>query len=88
MPNTKSAARRARNSERRHAQNKAIKSRLKTLQRSYLEAVEEGNKDGATKALKAVNSALDKAAKTGVIPKARASRLTSRLSLRLKPLAK
>lgn len=86
MPNTKSAERRARSSERRHARNKAIKSRLKTLEKQYLATVAAGKKDDATRALSAVNSALDKAAKTGVIHEATAQRHTSRLSLRLKAL--
>jgi len=86
MPNTKSAERRARNSERRHAHNKAIKSRLKTLQKNFLAAVASGEKAVASQALRAVNSALDKAAKTGVIHKATAQRKTSRLNLRLNTL--
>ena len=86
MPNTKSAERRARGSLRRQAHNKAIKSRLKTLERNYRTTLATGKKEDATKALSAVNSALDKAAKTGVIHKATAHRKTSRLSLRLNAL--
>ena len=86
MPNTKSAERRARSSERRHGHNRAIKSRLKTLEKDYLATVAAGKKEDATRALSAVNSALDKAAKTGVIHQATAQRRTSRLSLRLKAL--
>ena len=86
MPNTKSAERRARNSERRHAHNKAIKSRLKTLQKNYLAAVTSGKKAEASQALSVVNSALDKAAKTGVIHPSTARRKTSRMNLRLNTL--
>lgn len=83
MPNTKSAQRRARVNERRNAHNRSIKSRLKTLERNYQTALAAGKKDEASKSLSAVNSALDKAAKQGVIHKSTASRKASRLSVRL-----
>lgn len=81
MPNTKSAERRMRNSARKQLHNYSIKSRLKTLERNYQEILKAGKKDDATKALTQVNSALDKAAKTGVIHKAKADRKKSRLAL-------
>jgi len=83
MPNTKSAERRMRNSERKNEQNQQVKSRLKTLERRFLENVKAGKKDEATKAFSEVVSGFDKAAKTGVIHSARASRKKSRLSHRL-----
>lgn len=86
MPNTKSAERRMRNSARKQTQNKTAKSRLKTLERNFLETVKAGKKDEATKALQAVVSGFDKAAKTGVIHSATASRKKSRLNTRLNTL--
>ena len=83
MPNTKSAERRMRNSERKHAQNRSVKSRLHTLERAYLELLGAGKKDDATKALRGIASAFDKAAKSGVIHRATANRKKSRLALRL-----
>ena len=83
MPNTKSAERRMRNSARKHLQNRSIKSRLHTLEKSYLTLVGAGKKDDATKALQAVTSAFDKAAKSGVVHRATADRKKSRLALRL-----
>ena len=83
MPNTKSAERRARVSVRRQARNTATKSRLKTLEKKYRTAAQGGNKDDATKAFQAAISAVDKAAKLGVIPKGRADRKKSRLALKL-----
>lgn len=76
-----------RSSARRHARNKSIKHRLKTLEKRFRDAVASGGKDDATAALRAVSSALDKAAKTGVIHKANASRKKSRLAKALKALA-
>lgn len=83
MPNTKSAERRMRNSARKKLQNRAVKSRLKTLERAYADAVKGGKKDAATDAYRKLSSAFDKAAKTGVIHKSKASRKKSRLSVKL-----
>lgn len=83
MPNTKSAARRARNSVRKNLQNRSRNSSLKTLERKYLELVDTGKKEDASKVLRTVSSSLDKAAKTGVIPRGNADRKKSRLTLRL-----
>jgi len=87
MPNTKSAERRMRSSARKHMANKSVKSRLKTLEDSYLEALKKDRAE-AEKALRTVTSALDKAAKSGVIHSGRADRKKSRLSIRLGQLAK
>lgn len=83
MPNTKSAERYARLSATRHARNKSVKSRLHTLEKKYRTLVSAGPTDEAKLALREAVSALDKAAKRGVIPAARASRKKSRLALRL-----
>ena len=83
MPNTKSAERRARNSARKHAQNASVKSRLHTLEKKYETSLAEKQGADAASALRALSSALDKAAKTGVVHKSLASRKKSRLSLRL-----
>lgn len=83
MPNTKSAQRRMRNSARKQLQNRSIKSRLHTLERSYLNLLGAGKREDATKALRDVTSAFDKAAKSGVVHRATADRKKSRLALRL-----
>jgi small subunit ribosomal protein S20 len=86
MPNTKSADRRMRNSARKQLQNRSVKSRLHTLQINYAALLSAGKKDEALKALPLLSSALDKAAKSGVIHRANASRTKSRLRLRLNAL--
>lgn len=83
MPNKLSAERRMRSSERRRIRNRKAKSNLKGLQKKLDALIKAGKKDEAAAAYRAVSSALDKAAKTGVIPKATASRKRSRLSLAL-----
>jgi small subunit ribosomal protein S20 len=83
MPKTKSAERRARSSERKHVHNKAILSRLKTVEKRFLTLVGEAKKDAAALALRALTSALDKAAKSDTIHANTASRKKSRLAARL-----
>ena len=83
MPNTKSAERRMRNSARKKLQNRSVKSRLKTLERAYADAVKGGKKDSANDAFRKLSSAFDKAAKSGVIHVAKARRKKSRLAVKL-----
>jgi len=83
MPNTKSAERRMRNSARKSQQNKTVRSRLHNLEKKYAELLGAGKKEDATATYRVLSSTLDKAAKTGVIHKARANRSKSRLGVRL-----
>ena len=83
MPNTKSAERRMRNSERKQARNRSVTSRLKSLEKRYNAALKTGKKDEAGTALRDTLSAFDKAVKAGVIPRATANRKKSRLTIRL-----
>ena len=83
MPNTKSAERRMRNSARKQTQNVTTKSRLHTLEKNYTTLVAEGKKVEAGASLRTFSSALDKAAKGGVVHKSLASRKKSRLTVRL-----
>jgi small subunit ribosomal protein S20 len=84
MANTRSAAKQARASLRRQANNRAIKSRLHTLEKRFLGAVAAKNAEDAQALYRLLSSALDKAAKTQVIHRNNASRKKSRLSARLK----
>ena len=72
-----------RNSARKQAHNRSIKSRLHTLERSYLGLLGEGKKEDAAKAFRNISSAFDKAAKSGTIHRATANRKKSRLAVRL-----
>lgn len=75
-----------RNSARKHSQNKSVKSRLKTLEKTFLDTVKAGKREDAVKAFQAASSGFDKAAKTGVIHSGTASRKKSRLGIRLAAL--
>lgn len=72
---------------RRQARNTATKSRLKTLEKKYRTVADAGKKEDATKAFQLAISAVDKAAKRGVIPKGRADRKKSRLARKLNKMA-
>ena len=80
MPNTKSAIKRTRNTERKQKVNRAIKSRIGTLERNFKDLVKEGKKEEATTVLRDVASAYDKAAKKGVLHRNKANNKKSRLS--------
>jgi len=83
MPNTKSAEQRVRNSARKQAHNRSIKSRLHSLEKKYSQLLATGKKDEAAQALRGLASAFDKAAKSGVVHRATANRKKSRLALQL-----
>lgn len=84
MPNTKSAERRMRNSERKHLHNRSINSKLRRLEKDYRAAIVAGKKDDAAKLLPGLYSAFDKAVKSRVIPRPTANRKKSRLTAALK----
>ena len=87
MAKTKSAAKQARASLRRRANNKSIKSRLHTLESNYVALITGNKATEAAEAYRALTSALDKAAKTQVIHRNKADRTKSRMAARLKRLA-
>lgn len=77
MPLTKSAIKKHRSDKRKASYNRATKTKVKTAVDSFKEAL---NLDSLSKAF----SALDKAAKRGVIKTRKADRLKSRLSKKAK----
>ena len=83
MANTKSAAKRARQTVKRSLRNRSGISRLRTMQKSAL----TGDKADAQK-VRALISAIDKAAKRGIIHKNAANRRKARLNRALAAAAK
>jgi small subunit ribosomal protein S20 len=79
MPHHKSAAKRMRTSEKARLKNRAVKSRLKGI----VKKAEEAPATEAATAFVDAMSALDRAARKGIIPKRRADRKKSRLAKRL-----
>ena len=80
MANHKSAEKRARQSERRRVSNRSVKSRVRSVVKDLVTAVDGGAEIGTK--LRDAERALRKAASHGVIPKRRASRRVSRLAKR------
>jgi small subunit ribosomal protein S20 len=86
MANHFSALKRARQTEKRTAQNRANKSRLRSSIRGLREALASGNKETAEQAYRNTVSALDKSVQKGVLHDNTASRYKSRLAARVKAL--
>ncbi|MDR1192144.1 MAG: 30S ribosomal protein S20 [Verrucomicrobiales bacterium] len=84
MANTKSAAKSARNSQRRRAVNKTRAASYKQVEKQLRALVAGGKKDEAAKLLPQVQAKLDKAAKTRTIHKNKANRGKARLAKLLK----
>ena len=87
MANHFSALKRARQTEKRTATNRANRSRVRANIRKFREALASGNKDNAQTAYREVASAIDKSVQKGVLHGNTASRYKSRLNARLKALA-
>jgi small subunit ribosomal protein S20 len=86
MANTPQSKKRARQSERRYAVNKARRSRIRTYLRKVEEAIASGDKDAAAAALKAAQPELMRGVTKGVVHKNTAARKMSRLSSRVKAI--
>lgn len=84
MPNTKSAAKRLKQSEVRRVRNKAIKSRTKTEIKRVLESVKTGDVAAAEANFRVAAKKLDQAGSKGVIHKNAAARQKSRLQRLIK----
>ncbi|MFY0659482.1 MAG: 30S ribosomal protein S20 [Shimia sp.] len=87
MANSPQAKKRARQNERRLEVNKARRSRIRTFIRKVEEAIESGDKDAATAALRAAQPQLMRGVTKGVYHKNTAARKMSRLTARVKALA-
>ena len=82
MPNTKSAARRMRNSARKQVRNNIVRTQLKTAVKKFRASIET-TLDTSSAALRTAISTLDKSVKKGVIKRGTADRKKSRLALAL-----
>ncbi len=87
MANIKSQKKRILTNEKRRQRNQAVKSELKTLVRHTREAVEAGDQEAATSALRLASKKLDKAVSKGVIHKNQAAQRKSKLAKRVASLA-
>lgn len=83
MPNTQSAKKALRQSERRRVRNLSTKRSFKRAVKQFRQLIDAGQLDDARIRLPSVYKTLDKAAKNGVIKKNKSSRLKSRLTTQL-----
>ena len=87
MANHVSSLKRARQTVRKTAVNRANKSRVRGSLRALREAIQKGDVKAAQEQYKATASALDKSVQKGVLHANTASRYKSRLNARVKALA-
>ncbi|MCH1386972.1 MAG: 30S ribosomal protein S20 [Rhodobacteraceae bacterium] len=87
MANTPQSKKRARQSERRADVNKSRRSRIRTFLRKVEEAIESGDRNAATAALRAAQPELMRGVTKGIFHKNTAARKMSRLSARVKAIA-
>ncbi len=80
MPNIKSQIKRDRQNIKRREKNKVLKSKIKTLNNKFIQSVEDNNIEEASKNLKLVFKALDKAAKKNAVHKNFAANKKSKAS--------
>lgn len=83
MANLPAAKKSIRADKKKRERNKTVKSRLKTLVNKLDDLIGQQKQQEAASLLREVMSALDKAAKAGVIKKNTASRKKSRLSIKI-----
>ena len=83
MPNIKSAIKRVNVNAKKNAENRMVKSQINTVTRKFEDAVNNKDKELATKLYSEVVSTLDKAVSKNVIHKNTASRRASRLATKL-----
>jgi small subunit ribosomal protein S20 len=88
MANHFSALKRARQTTKRAATNRANTSRLRSSLRAMREAITKGDKSAADQTYRETVSALDKAIQKGVLHKNTAARYKSRFSARIKAIGK
>jgi small subunit ribosomal protein S20 len=86
VANIKSQIKRNKQNEKAHQRNKAVKSALRTNVRKFREAVDAGNVEAATVALRVASRQLDKAVSKGVIHKNQAANRKSAIAKRLAEL--
>ncbi|HVT62929.1 MAG TPA: 30S ribosomal protein S20 [Legionellaceae bacterium] len=87
MANIKSAIKRARQNIKLRQRNTSARSMYRTFVKQVIKAVEQGNKEAARTAYANAQPIIDKAASKGLIHKNKASRIKSRLSLKIKGMA-
>lgn len=87
MANHASALKRARQDQKKRLQNRTQKSAMRTVIKQVLAAVEAGDKETASSALRKATSLIDRAGRKNQIHARQASRRVSRLNAKVKAIA-
>lgn len=87
MANIASAAKRARQAARKTEINRALKTKVKTIRKQVVDAVQAGDQSVADSSLKSFNSVVDKASKSKVIHANAAARSKSKLQKRVSTIS-
>ncbi len=86
MANIKSAAKRAKQAEKRRQHNIALKSRMRTAVKKVVKAIRAGDAAAAAETYRAAVPEIDRAAGKGLIHKNKAARHKSRLNARIRAM--
>ena len=78
MANTQSALKNIRKNRTNYLRNRSVSSKLKTLDKAFINSVESKDKEAATQAAKSLISALDKAKKSNLVHANKIARKKSR----------
>lgn len=87
MANTAQAKKRVKQAEKARARNASQRSTMRTAVKKVLRTLESGDKSTLQAVYVSASSALDRAARKGLIHKNKAARLKSRLSAKVKAAA-
>ena len=88
MPHSISAKKRVRQNEARHEANRQVKSRIRTVRRAFLKAVESGDLASARDRLRECERLLHRAANRGPLHRNTAGRTVGRMKSRVAALEK
>jgi small subunit ribosomal protein S20 len=86
LANSRQAAKRARQAEKRRQHNASRKSNMRTLIKRVLKSIENGNKELASKEYISAVSIIDRLVNKNIIHKNKAARHKSRLNSKIKAL--
>ncbi len=83
MPNTRSAAKRMRQNEKRRVRNRVIRTRTRSFVKRARQAIEAGDLEAAQLAVQAASRELDRAVSKGILHRNNADRRKGRLMRQL-----
>jgi small subunit ribosomal protein S20 len=86
LANSPQARKRARQADKRRAHNQGRRSMMRTSLKKALAAIESGNREEAEASYKSATSALDIAAKNGLIHRNKAARHKSRMNAQIRAM--